>query len=55
MVFIAAAKLDFNILYNYRVNIGVEDNFFLHRYISSNSKVPASRKVASANWISVSN
>ena len=31
------------------VNAGVEDNFFLNRYISSNSKVPASLKVASAN------
>ena len=37
------------------INIGVEDNFFLHCYISSNSKVPASLKVTSANWISVSN
>jgi hypothetical protein len=37
------------------INIGIKYNFFLHRYISSKSKVPAPLKVASANWISVSN
>ena len=34
---------------------GVKDNFFLHRYNSSKSNVPAFLKVASANWISASN
>ena len=37
------------------INTRVENNFFLHRYSSSKSKVPVSLSVTSANWISVSN
>jgi hypothetical protein len=40
---------------NADINIGIKDNFFLHRHISSKSKFPAPLIVASANWISVSN